>query len=62
MNEMTYLGELCGECGEARLLHPQVYVYTCPYCRFSFQINPVNTIRSGRGITILKKSEVKKKR
>jgi len=55
----TYLGDLCSECGEARLLHPQVYVYTCPYCRFSFQINPVSR---NKPILILRKSEVKKKR
>jgi len=55
---MNYMGELCGECGEVRLLHPQPYVYTCPYCRFSFQINPVSRKKP---ITILHKSEVKKK-
>jgi len=37
---MTYIGEICSKCGEARYLHPRPYVYTCPYCRYSFKIQP----------------------
>jgi len=57
----TYMGEFCTECGEARFLHPQIYVYTCPYCRYSIKIEPVSTTFS-RGFIVLHQSEVKKKR
>lgn len=55
----TYIGEICSECGEARMLHPQIYVYTCPYCRYSFMVEPCSSPFQ-RGIVILHKSEVKK--
>lgn len=57
--ESAYLGEICSECGETRLLHPQIYVYTCPFCRYSFMVEPVSSPFQ-RGIVILHKSEVKK--
>ena len=55
----TYLGEICSECGKARMFHPQIYVYTCPKCRYSYMVQPVSSPFS-RGIVILHKSEVKK--
>ena len=58
-SENKYMGEICSECGEARMLHPQLYVYTCPYCRYSYMIHPVSSVFS-RGITILKQSKVRK--
>ena len=58
-SENKYIGEICSECGEARMLHPQLYVYTCPYCRYSYMVHPVSTPFS-RGITVLKKSKVRK--
>lgn len=58
--ERKYLGEICSECGEARMLHPQVYVFTCPYCRYSYMIQPVSSTFS-RGIIVLHKSNHKKR-
>jgi len=55
----VYIGEICSECGKARMLHPQIYIYTCPYCRYSYMIEPCASPFS-RGIVILHKSEVKK--
>lgn len=55
----TYVGEICSECGEARMLHPQLYVYTCPYCRYSYMVQPCSSPFS-RGIVVLKQSKVRK--
>ena len=52
-------GEICSECGEAEMLHPQVYVFTCPYCRYSYMMHPCSSIFS-RGIMVLHKSNHKK--
>ena len=51
--------EICSECGKARMLHPQVYVFTCPHCRYSYMIHPVSSNFS-RGITVLHKSNRKR--
>ena len=53
---IVFLGEICNKCGKARFLHPQPYVYTCPFCRYSFQVNPVSRTKH---ITLLHKSEVR---
>lgn len=53
------IGEICSECGEARMLHPRIYVYECPYCHFSYMIQPTASPFS-RGVVILHKSEVRK--
>jgi len=57
---MEYLGEYCNQCNKARMLHPEAYIYTCPFCRFSFRMNPV--VRGKGSVSILHKSEVKKYR
>ena len=54
--ESAYVGEMCPKCKKARMLHPRLYVYTCPFCRFSYQINPVGRFDD---ITILNKGESK---
>ena len=56
---LTLLGELCPECGKARMLHPELYVFTCPHCRFSYMVHPVSAPFS-RGITLLHKSKYKR--
>lgn len=56
---LTLLGERCSECGKARMLHPEAYVYTCPHCRYSYMIHPVSKPFS-RGITVIQKSRYKR--
>lgn len=57
--KIVHKGEICSECGEATMLHPALYTYTCSYCRYSYIIQPVSNPFS-RGITVLNKSEVRK--
>lgn len=58
-NSKGYIGEVCSKCGKARMLHPQVYVFTCPYCRYSYMMQPCSSPFS-RGVLVLHKSEVRK--
>ena len=48
----------CSECGEKTMVHPELYIYTCLFCRFSYRINPVDRYKD---ITVLHKSERGKK-
>ena len=56
----SYIGEICNQCEKSRLVHPEAYIYTCLFCRYSYKIDPV--VRGMKCITILHKSEVKKLR
>jgi hypothetical protein len=49
--------EDCPKCEEGKMIHPQLYTFTCDRCRFSYQIDP-NAPRGESGIRIKNKGEV----
>lgn len=42
-----YIGERCSKCNTGVMTHPELYVFTCSHCGYSYSINPV-----GRNETI----------
>ena len=52
---MGYVGEFCNKCGKARFLHPMLYYYECPVCKYAYYFIPGNI----KGIRIIHKSLVK---
>ncbi len=47
-----YIGEKCSKCNIGVMTHPEIYVYTCSHCGYSYLIDP-NARWGDSGVKIL---------